>query len=94
MPDEHGNPPSPLIYIEEDYEKLCEYHSEIAACRPYIENKTITGWESPAVYGNIDMDNRQILIDEEGYIETVYAAWSTYVYPGVIRVVVCYSMLQ
>lgn len=94
MPDEHGNPPSPLIYIEEDYEKLCEYHSEIAACQPYIKNQTITGWESPAVYGNIDMDNRQILIDEEGYIETVYAAWSTYVYPGVIRVVVCYSMLQ
>lgn len=94
-PDEYDDNPSPLIYVEEDYEALCYYQEELANCQPYIDDNIITGWESPAVYGNIDMDNRQILIDQEtGAQETVLGAWSTFVYTGITRIIVCFSMLQ
>ena len=94
-PDEYDGNPSPLIYVEEDYDALCYYHEELANCQPYIDDNIITGWESPAVYGNIDMDNRQILIDQEtGAYETVLGAWSTFVYTGITRIIVCFSMLQ
>lgn len=94
-PDEYDGNPSPLIYVEEDYDALCYYQEELAKCQPYIDNKTITGWESPAVYGNIDMDNRQILVDQEtGAYETILGAWSTFVYTGITRIIVCFSMLQ
>lgn len=89
-----GVPPSPLIYIQDDYDLVCDYKEQIALCQPYIDAQVITGWESPAVYGNIDMDNRQILELEDGSVETVYAAWSTFVYQGVTRIIVCYSLLE
>lgn len=87
-------PPSPLIYIEDDYDALCYYQNEIAACQEYVEDGVITGWESPAVYGNIDMDNRQILEEPGQDPETVLGAWSTFVYEGITRIIICFSMLQ
>lgn len=87
-------PPSPLIYIEDDYDALCYYQNEIAACQEYIKDGVITGWESPAVYGNIDMDNRQILEEPGQDPETVLGAWSTFVYEGITRIIICFSMLQ
>lgn len=88
-----GNP-SPLIYVEEDYDALCYYQDEVAACQEYVEDGVITGWESPAVYGNIDMDNRQILEEPGQDPETVLGAWSTFVYESITRIIICFSMLQ
>jgi hypothetical protein len=39
------------------------------------------------------MDNRQVLELPDGAVETVYGAWSTFVYEGITRIVIGFSML-
>lgn len=75
-----------LYYLIQDYKR------EKSEAEEYCGALGID-YRTDVVWGNIDMDHRQIYVDEEGYRETVYAGAETWDYYGTLYDV-CFSPLK